>query len=126
MITDPSSETLLSLRNSLTVNESEALTFACQSRGRPTPRLELRQNDVMVNSAAGGDVSLVTDKTVLNYVIASSQCSHAGRYVCEASNDLGTDRSRDANIIVNCESHCGFLLGVNCSMQRLFSGPLFS
>ena len=95
----------------LTVNESKAVTFNCQSHGRPTPRLQLVHGDTVLQSEEGGKLSLSEETTRLSHPI-STQCNNTGVYVCRASNGVGTQHQDDVQLYVNCEYGHGLFITV--------------
>ena len=87
------------------------MTFDCQSRGRPTPHLQLAHGDTMIQSEEGGKLSLSEETTRLFHSI-STQCHNTGVYVCRANNDVGTQLQDDVTLYVNCEYGYGLFATV--------------
>ena len=104
-VSDQPSNTGFSINNtdSLTVNESEAVTFDCQSRGRPAPGLQLKQveGDVIV-SEDGGTPRPSSETSRMSHTIYI-RCKNTGVYTCIASNGFGNDLQSSVRLYVNCE-----------------------
>lgn len=89
--------------SALTINETQEVTFDCQSFGRPTPNLELIQSGVVVNYTAGGHVSLSEVENSMRYEIRETACNTTGLYACAASNDYEGLQTDSVQLLVNCK-----------------------
>ena len=78
-------------------NETNPVTFRCQSIGEPVPTISWYFNDVMINASNSSDynVSNTMNGTVVtsSLTIVNAQSSDVGTYTCHAENIIGSDRS---------------------------------
>ena len=84
------------------------MTVTCAARGRPTPSLDLyndNEGGPPLESAVGGEMVLEDTASSLNYVIGSAMCRHTATYRCTARNDVsgGDGKDNRVDLSVLCE-----------------------
>ena len=92
----------------LTVREGDHVNLTCAARGRPTPSLDLyndNEGGPPLESAVGGEMVLEDTASSLNYVIHSAMCRHTATYRCTARNDVSSGDGKDnrVDLSVLCE-----------------------
>ena len=92
----------------LTVREGDHVTVTCAARGRPTPSLDLyndNEGGPPLKSAVGGEMVLGDTASSLNYFIYSAMCRHTATYRCTARNDVnsGDRKENGVELSVLCE-----------------------
>ncbi|KAL8592903.1 hypothetical protein ACOMHN_050730 [Nucella lapillus] len=96
-----SSDTKLTIngKTTITINEKEAVTLTCQSRGRPAPELTLLQRGVELARHNGDQQS--EERSQLSHNTAA-RCDNTGIIICRASNGVGSVQSISVQLYVNC------------------------
>ena len=109
--------------NSLTVNETDAVTFTCTAVGRPTPAMRIEKNRQQVADMSRGQIS-PEDTATLVHRTSRAQCGDAGQYKCQLlNNDNPVGNAEYVTLLVNCESVCTLRL-IFCQYVVVLLYPL--
>ncbi|XP_067675899.1 nephrin-like [Haliotis asinina] len=105
-----------SVSGSVTVNESDSVTFRCELDNVGNPRSVIR----LLNGTE--ELTMRDNSTAALYTMDSADCRQRGNYSCIASNNVGEPVTKRVELLVKCSPR----LGDSLSKQLKFAAGLGS